>query len=236
MIRRRTALVRRAHDDQSGAIIILALAFLTVMLALSWSLIELSYAGSSSLRSYRLERTRRYAADSALQAAIQMVKLNPALGVSGSSTPCGMSYAIQEDTAGGVRLRAFTPGSVLAVTCSPTPGVSNSGVRELDERLEPTGGQMARDITFTVTCRYSPSSDPKATLTCGSGGDTQTLGRARVRFDIDYGIVPTRPNCGPYNPNVEPPVDPNDPIQNPCTASSIRAVVPKIVYWSLKGG
>lgn len=206
-----------------------------VILALSWSLIELSYTGSASLRTYRHERVRRYSADSALQAAIQMVKGDPSLGVSGSSSSCGMTYAVQQDTAGGAALQVFDENSVLKVSCVPTPGVTNSGIREPDERGGPTGGQLARDVTFTVTCEEVASSKPFK-LACRSGGSSRTLATARVRFDIDYGVVPTRPNCGPYSPNVDPPINPMDPIQNPCTASSVRAVVPKIVYWSLKGG
>ena len=77
-------LSHRLRNDQSGAIIILALAFLTVILALAVGIIGLAQTGSSSLRAYRLERHRRYAADSALQSAVQYVRQNPGLGVSTS--------------------------------------------------------------------------------------------------------------------------------------------------------
>jgi hypothetical protein len=56
-----------------------------------------------------------------------------------------------------------------------------------------------------------------------------------VRYDIDFSIVPTRPNCGPYDDAAPPPVDPNS-ANNLCTSSSVRAIIPKIVYWSIRGG
>lgn len=223
----------RLHRDESGAIIILALAFLTVVLVLAVALIGLSHTTSASGRTYRLERSRRYAADSALQIAVQHVAKTPTLGVSASPPACGTSYTVQEDTAGGAVIRVFATGSVLQVACGATPGVTDSGARELDLRGEPTGGQGPRDVTFTVTCTYN-TIPQNGTLRCGTGSNTMVLARARVRYDVDYGIVPTRPNCGPYDDSYPQPVDPNGP-GNLCSASSVRAVVPKIVYWSVKG-
>lgn len=224
----------RLREDQSGAVIILALAFLTVILALAVGIIGLSWTGSSSLRAYRLERHRRYAADAALQSALHYVRANPGLGVSASPPACAMNYAVQQDVAPGGAMAVFTPGSVLNVTCKATPGVTDSGARELDLRGEPTGGQGPRDVTFEVSCAYSTMS-ATGPLSCGSGGNTVILGRSRVRYDIDFSIVPTKPDCGPYDDSYVPPVDPNGP-GNLCSASSVRAVVPKIMLWSLKGG
>lgn len=224
----------RLRNDQSGAIIILALAFLTVILALAVGLLGMAHTGSASLRAYRLERHRRYAADAALQSAAQYVRQDPSLGVSASPPACAMNYTVQEDTASGGALQVFTVGSVLNVSCGATPGVTDSGARELDLRGEPTGGQGPRDVTFVVSCTYN-TIPAKGTLACGSGSNTLVLGRARVRYDIDFGITPTRPNCGPYDDSYVPPVDPNGP-GNLCTASSVRAVVPKIVFWNIKGG
>ena len=213
----------RLRDDQSGAIIILALAFVTVVLALAVGLLSLAYTGSSTLRAYRPQQ-------------------NPLIGVSGASPPaCGMNYLVQEDTASGGAIQVFTPGSVLNVTCGATPG-QDSGVRETgDPRTAPNGGQGPRDVTFTVSCSYN-TIPARGTLTCASGGaNTLLLGRARVRYDIDYGIDPKVPvggglQCGPFDDAVDPaPTNPDGP-GNLCTASWVRAVVPKIVYWSIKGG
>lgn len=168
-------LSHRLRNDQSGAIIILALAFLTIVLALAVGIIGLAQTGSASLRAYRLERHRRYAADSALQSAVQYVRQNPGLGVSASPPACAMDYAVQEDTASGGAIQVFTPGSVLNVTCEATPGVTDSGARELDLRGEPTGGQGPRDVTFVVRCAYS-SIPAKGTLACGSGGQLPGAG------------------------------------------------------------
>lgn len=216
------ALSRRLREDQSGAIMVLAMAFVFVIVIIAWALTDLAYTGSSSLRAYRLERERRYAADGAMQAAVQMARLNTQLGISTSPPACSMTMPINEDTAGGATIQVFTAGSTLSVSCFATPGVTNSGDIDPDE-----GGQLTRDVSFTVSCNYNPPMPAHGTLTCGSGSSTLLLGRARVRYDIDYGIVPTLPNCGP--------MDPNFPLVNLCRASTVRAVVPKIVYWSLKG-
>ncbi|MEZ5177169.1 MAG: hypothetical protein R2746_02515 [Acidimicrobiales bacterium] len=116
----------RLREDQSGAIIILALAFLTIVLAIAVGLIGMAYTGSNSLRAYRLERHRRYAADAAMQSAVQYVRQNPNLGISLSPPTCAMNYAVQEDTASGGALQVFTPGSTLNVSCGATPGVTDS--------------------------------------------------------------------------------------------------------------
>lgn len=232
----------RLREDQSGAIIILALAFITIVLALAVGVLSLAFTGSSSLRAYRMERHRRYATDAAMQSAVQYVRQNPLIGVSGASPPaCGMNYLVQEDAASGGAIQVFTAGSVLNVTCGATPG-QDSGVRETgDPRTAPNGGQGPRDVTFTVSCSYN-TIPAKGTLTCASGGaNTLLLGRARVRYDVDYGIDPKVPVgggllCGPFDDAVDPaPTNPDGP-GNLCTASWVRAVVPKIVYWSLKGG
>ncbi len=211
----------RLREDQSGAIIILALAFITIVLALAvghaWAC---RGPARRSLRAYRLERHRRYAADAAMQSAVQYVRQNPLIGVSGASPPaCGMNYTVQEDTASGGAIQVFTPGSVLNVTCGPPPASGLRGPR--DGRRPRTARQRRPGPTRRDLHGQSAPTTPspaKGTLTCGSGSNTLVLGRARVRYDIDFGIVRARPprHCGPFDDSTHgPPVDPNGPGQQP---------------------
>lgn len=171
---------------EEGSIMILALAFLIVILALAVGLLGLAFTGSNSLRAYRLERVRRYNTDSALVAAVQMVRNTPTLGVSTSPPACGMQYIVQEEVpaTGPNVTRVFTVNSRLTVTCGASTGVSNSGDPDPDGT-----GQLARDVTFTVTCQYAPPIPVKGTLRCGTGSANMTLGQARVRFDVDNGVA-----------------------------------------------
>ena len=94
---------------------------------------------------------------------------------------------------------------------------------------------------------YAYTSTPaKGTLPWGSGSNKLVLARARVRYDIDFSILPrANPadppsiNCGPISddaPDVDVATLWGNRDYNLCTASAVRAVVPKIVYWSIKGG
>ncbi len=207
----RMAQVRARHGER-GAILILAIAFLTVILTLAVSLLTLAYTGSTSLRNFRIERARRYAADGALQSAVQMVKKDPTLGQTTGSPTCQMTFPIVEDTSAGA-LSVVSAGSYVTVSCAATTGVVSGGV-DVDQ------GQRARDVTFTVTCQGTPPARNQK-LVCGGSGPTTVLARARVRYEIDYGLVPTGATCAPSATD--------------CVAHNARAVVPKVLTWSLKG-
>lgn len=194
--------------NEDGAIMILALAFLIVILALAVGLLGLAFTGSASLRAYRVERVRRYSADSALVAAVKLVEARPALGVSSILVPCAMEYKVQELMSGNDVTRVFTDTSRLNVTCEVPPEVTNSGDPDPDGT-----GQLPRDVVFTVTCRYTPPIRARGPLRCGgaSATTTMTLGSARVRYDV------------------APVVD------NVTGVTTMVAKVPKILTWSLKG-
>lgn len=200
------------RDREKGAIIMVAVAFLTIVMTLVTALLYFAMAGSTSVRSYRQERVRRYAADGALNAAVQRLKVTPTLGTTAGSC---LTFTITEDLAGGEVYPMVAAGSSLTVDCAPTvPGAP---------LIDGDQGQAPRDVLLTVTCTFNPASvGPDQPLSCGSGGSTMVLGRARVRFEIDYGIVASvaNGNC-------------NDPAN--CTAATNRAVVPKIISWSTKG-
>jgi hypothetical protein len=202
-----------ARRGELGAILILALVFVTVVLTLAVSLLTLAYTGSTSLRAFRIERTRRYAADGALQSAVQYVKQDPTLGQTTGSGTCSLTYPIVQGSGAG-EPALVAASSTLTVTCEATPGTTSGGV-DVD------GGQRIRDVTFTVTCRGDPPG-VKGVLSCDSSSSTTTvLGRARVRYEIDYELVPSGSTCAPS--------------VTECSAHNARAVVPKVVTWSLKG-
>lgn len=208
---RRLAQVQARHGER-GAILILAIAFVTVILTLAVSLLTLAYTGSSSLRAFRIERAQRNAADAAMQSAVHMVRKDPTLGQTTGSPTCSMTYPMVETTSGG-ELSVVAAGSFVTVTCEATAGSTSGGV-DVDF------GQRTRDVTFTVTCLGSPPG-PRQKLSCGSSGATQVLARARVRYEIDYSLVPSGATCAPSTTD--------------CIAHNARAVVPKVLTWSLKG-
>jgi len=168
---------------ESGAALLLALIFLTVILILVLALFGSAFTGAASIKSYRRERVLRYSADAALQASIQMVKVDATLGVY-STTPaaCGLTYAIVEDDGGGQNPAAITPGSTLSVSCAFTPGQTTSGVLV-------AGEQQARDVTFTVTCAATTPATAHDRIGCGSGSTSVVLARARVRYEADRSLT-----------------------------------------------
>ena len=174
----------RSHSER-GAIILLALAFLTVIGALAVSLLSFAYAGSSALTSYRVERTRRYTADSALQTAVQRVKTETTLGISSTaaSPEICARYDIPQDISEGNITDVVGTDAFVTVECYATPGVP-ADFFDLD------GGQAPRDVTFRVLCRAPGSIVVDRQLVCGASGDAVEIGTARVRFENDYSLVP----------------------------------------------
>lgn len=179
--RRRYLRGHQADPAESGSTLVLALAFVTIVMALTVGLLGFSKAGTSSLQAYRVERTRRYAVDGAMQSAIQMVSKYPNMGKHTSPDPCGLRFLVQGNP------RMVAPGAYLVVECAETPaavsGVSNAG--------DVVGGQQtARDVTLTVTCNREPNATPtRNKVSCGSGTVSTILAKARVRYEIDYSVA-----------------------------------------------
>lgn len=212
-----------AHRGESGAILLLALAFITIVMVLTVALLGLAKTENAALRSYRTERVRRYNVDSALQEAIQMVKLYPKMGVEGtaSTDPCHMEHGVRDELLGGGGASGIfdvtQSAGYITVECTATPpavsGIT-SGATDSD------GGQGARDVTFEVRCNYLAGDPvPNGQISCGSGSAYKVLARARVRYDIDYSVTPVAPNCN---------------TGSGCTASTVRAIIPKVISWSLR--
>ncbi len=191
---------------EDGVSVIFTLVFLVVVFTLITAVLAYARSTALTVTTYQRDRALRYAADAALETAVQMVKEKPDLGVSAHpatpTTPeivppaCGMVLLLAEHDPGGI----FAPNARLDVTCAFTPGQVSGG-------FDADGGQALRDVTFTVECRLpSSSSITDLPLQCGSANPKIVhLAEARVRFDLDYGYV--------------------DPLT--------RARVPQIVTWEI---
>ncbi len=186
---------------ESGAVIVIALAFLVVVGVLAVAVVNMAWTGSKTLAVYREERVVRVNAESALQATVLRLSANPLMGT--VDTPdipgyvdtrdCPLNFPLSQDLVGGQVKPTFQAGSFLQVDCAPTSannatgpwgGGGASGYR-IDSGPD-RGDQSPRDVTITVTCRRpSGSTNP---LVCGSSGPARIVAVARVRFDIDYSI------------------------------------------------
>lgn len=202
---------------ESGAILLLALAFITIVMVLTIALLGLAKTENSALRSYRTERVRRYAVDGALQEAIQFMKQNPKYGTDTSTDLCHLEHPVKDDLRGGAA--GIFPVASDNVVYYITVDCYATKIANVDSgAIGSDGGQDARDVTFEVKCSHEPNTPvPVGLIQCGSGTEEIVLARARIRFDVDYSIPPTSPDCNPG-----------------CTASTARAVVPKVISWSVR--
>lgn len=164
---------------QEGSTLLLALVFVTTVMSLTVVLLGFAKAGNTAVHAYKVERTRRYAVDGALQSAIQLVAKNPGMGRATSPDPCDMLFLVQGSP------RQVVGGSYLVVSCAATPatvsGSSSTG--------NLAGGQQnARDVTFRVSC-YAPAVAATDKIDCASGTVVSELASARVRYEIDYSVT-----------------------------------------------
>jgi hypothetical protein len=177
---------------------LLALAFIVVIGTLATGLLLFAYTTTRATNSYRIERVRRYSADGALQVAVQRLKMTPSYVPPATATACA-TYGIVEDPSAATQAPVVATGAGMTVTCEASPA-SDKFSYDLD------GGQKPRDFTLVVRCNTSGPIVVNKKLQCGTGTGTSTeVGRARVRFEIDY----------------SQPLD-------------ARAVVPKVLSWSIR--
>jgi hypothetical protein len=192
------------RSDQTGSTLVLALAVVTVILLLVVGLLGLTQTGNRSLRAYEVERTRRYAVNSALEVAVQAVRKTPDLGTTATTRSCGSRF----DIPGNPRVLGSVGTGYLEVVCYKTPG---AGITSGDPDTD--GGQGPRDLTFEVRCNRRPTDIVQpGFLNCGRGDDYKVLAKARVRFEVDYGIAPDAGS----------------------SVSTKRAVVPKVITWEVR--
>jgi Flp pilus assembly protein TadG len=99
-----------AHRDQSGQALLLALGFLVFFGLVVGAL--MAFVGANVLATERLheQRSTAYAADGAVDAAIQIARLDPAVGAFGA-TPCMHASAFTTTA-------STSDGTVTTVTCT----------------------------------------------------------------------------------------------------------------------
>lgn len=190
-----------ARDGESGAVMIIALAFLTVVGLLSVVVLSMSWTGSNTVAVYRQDRVMRYNAEAALQTTVLRLSKNPLLGtvdrtdLTTDSPDCPMDFTMVQDPSGTAPVPpTFRTGSILKVSCAPTSALNSSG---------PWGGsgasgyydpvsqtQSPRDVTITVSCLVpAGATTAKDPINCGSTGTARVVAQARVRFEIDYSLA-----------------------------------------------
>jgi hypothetical protein len=149
------------------------------------ALIGFAQVGARSTRSFEIERTRRYAVNSAIDETIQSLITKPLMGTSPTSKSC-YEYVLPPTNTNTKLIGNGGGSAYLTVECRATPG-QTSGAAESD------GGQGPRDVTFTVICRtgdVEPHNPSEEYLNCGSGGNDRVLAKARVRYEVDYSKTP----------------------------------------------
>ena len=171
-----------APAGERGASVVFAVVFLIVVSTLVSGALAYSSTASRSVIAYQRDRALHYAADGALEVAVQMGEDRAGIGVAGGPScsmilPLGGAHAVHDP--GGV----FSDTARLVVTCAAATATSGT--------LDGAGFQQTREVIFTVLCRLPDGSKiSERDLSCAKDpADTQefVLGRARVRYDVDPG-------------------------------------------------
>jgi hypothetical protein len=190
---------------ESGASLMLALVFVIVVFTIITGVLTYAFGAGRSVEVYERDQALHYAADAALEAAVQMVKIKTYLGQTDPlppyvpAAPLGSSCALalpipspptSTPPSAASLSHVHDPGLVFAstarlnVTCNPTPTVTSGGY----EPQAAGAGQLTRDVTFEVVCLLPPTVRWDRPLACGTPNTNPlVLARARVRYDIDPG-------------------------------------------------
>lgn len=182
----RRAAPSRATGGESGATLIIAVLFMTVIMSLTVGLLGFAQVGARSHRAYKVERTNRYAIDSAINAGIQFLATNPDMGSSGGTGYCHIQVNIAGED------RVMVNGAYYTMDCAPTTPSSGGALSDSGKVVD--GVQNPRDVTITISCGNDASNPIRpGKAFCGTGTNV-TVATARVRFDRDSspGIDPTK--------------------------------------------
>jgi len=220
--------LRPAHASESGAALILALAFMIGILVTTTALLGFATTSSRALRTYRQERAIRYAADSALESGIALLSHDTTRASCPTSGPptngpcqnettdsCNLQIPVAEDP----NQHTLVPGSFLTLKCLANPNANNQTSKS--GAFDGDGSQNPRDVLFTVVCSPTPPAAVPTTpdsllYKCGNGTDPDRIvARARVQYQIDFTY-----NC------ITASQCPSGKL------ASIRARVPQIIYWN----
>lgn len=181
------------RSSESGATLIIAVLFMTVIMSLTVGLLGFAQVGARSHRAYKVERTNRYAIDSAINAGIQFLATNPTMGVRDGTGYCH----VQVNIAGEDRI--MVNGAYYTMDCKATE--PSTGGAFPDSGKVADGVQNPRDVTINIKCGNDASNPIRpGKAFCGTGVDV-TVATARVRFDRD-----SSPGVDPANSAIVPKV------------------------------
>lgn len=167
--------MRDRLDGEQGIAMIMVLVIMTVVMVIAAGLFSFAIASTTSLKTYKEDRTLRYAADGALEFGIANVTADSTLGVT-DGTGCAWTVPVEGRVPGDVTMSS---GSTLRVTC--TPYIVSTGA-------DSDGGQKIRYVEFKVTC-FNPIAATRAVNgkpeCSGTSGASRVLATAKVRYDFD---------------------------------------------------
>jgi hypothetical protein len=185
---------------ETGASLMLALVFVIVVFTIITGVLTYAFAAGRTVEVYQRDQALHYAADAALETAVQVVKTKTTLG---QTPPLPASITVQgtcalilplfdSGAAGNISRgsqhdpgQVFTENARLNVTCAPAPGTTPSGGYE---DIAVGQGQRARDVVFEVVCLLPAVVEWDRPLPCGTPNNNPiVLGRAHVRYEIDEG-------------------------------------------------
>jgi hypothetical protein len=173
--RARAAHAPKRLDGEQGIAMIMVLVIMTVVMVIAAGLFSFAIASTTSIKTYKEDRTLRYAADGALEYGIANVTSNYQLGVT-DGTGCSWNVPVEGRVTGDVTMSS---GSSVRVSCAPY--IVSTGA-------DSDGGQKVRYVQFTVTC-FNPVAATRAVNgkpSCSSSGSTsRILATAKVRYDFD---------------------------------------------------
>lgn len=177
----------------------LALVFVIVVFTIITGVLTYGFSAGRSVEVYQRDQALHYAADAALESAVQTVKTRTTLG---QTPPLPANITVQGTCAVMLPLfdvgaaatpsrgsqhdpgQVFTEGARLNVTCAPAPGPPSGGY----EDIAVGQGQRARDVVFEVVCLLPDIVQWDRPLPCGTPNQNPlVLGRAHVRYEIDEG-------------------------------------------------
>ncbi|WP_421117906.1 hypothetical protein ACE2AJ_10745 [Aquihabitans daechungensis] len=174
----------RPSRGESGATLLIAVAFVTVIFSLVIALLGFAQVGARSNRAYKGERTNRSSVEGAMNAGIQYLAINPTLGVSGSTDTCRVQVSIEGD------VRIVVGNAYYTMECAAT--TPSTGGASADSGKVVDGVQVPRDVTIRILCGNDSANPVRVGYSSCGTGVTRLVATARVRFDRD-----TTPNIPP---------------------------------------
>ena len=165
---------------ESGATLIIAVLFVTVIVSLVIGLLGFAQVGARSNRAYKVERTNRYGVEAAMNAGIQYLALKPEMGITGSTTRCYVQVPLEGD------VKIVVGNSYFTMECAATTPSAGRALSDSGKVVD--GVQNPRDITITISCGNDAANPVRVGYASCGTGTLVPVAKARVRFDRDSSL------------------------------------------------